>query len=127
MKAIRKLQPSKRNGPWHLLCDNEKFLSAKTCHTFYKRKDIKLLQIPPRSPDINPIEMFWSWLRKHLRLLDLEDLRRRRRPLVKATFKARVKSVLRSRHAQRTAIADFRALKKKCKEVILKKGAAIRS
>ena len=96
-------------------------------HTEEGWKGIKPLQIPPRSPDLNPIEMFWSWLRKQLRHLDLEDLRRRRRAIGKAAFKARVKAVLRSRKAQLIASADFRSLKKKCKDVILKKGAAIKS
>ena len=44
----------------------------------------------PKSPDLNPVEMFWGWLRKKLRSMDLEDLRKKRRPLGKTAYTARV-------------------------------------
>ena len=44
-----------------------------------------------------------------------------------APRKARLKAVLRTRKAQQVAVNMFLKLKGKCKEVIEKKGAAIRS
>ena len=56
--------------------------------------------IPARSPDLNPIEMFWAWLRKELRKRDLEDLRLKRPVLSKCLYMRRVRAVLRTRKAQ---------------------------
>ena len=127
MAAVRKLQPTRPSGARRILCDNESFLSAKRCALFYKSKGIVLLQIPPRSPDLNPIEMYWAWVRRQMRLKDLEDLRCRRPALGKTATKARVRALLRTKKAQQVAGRIFMTLKAKCKEVIQKKGAAIRS
>ena len=34
--------------------------------------------LPPRSPDLSPVEMFWGWVRRQLRLKDLNDLKQKR-------------------------------------------------
>ena len=125
--AIAKLQPSKPRGPWRILCDNETFIKAKPVKKWYLKKNISLLQIPPRSPDLNPIESFWGWLRQRLRRMDLSDLRAGRPALGKVAYKRRVRAVLRSRKAQDVAQAKFNALKKVCAEVCRKQGAAARS
>ena len=46
--------------------------------TAYAFKNIQLWDVPPKSPDLNPIEMFWGWIRKKLRSMDLADLRTKR-------------------------------------------------
>ncbi len=125
MTAVRQLR-STRSGPYRLLCDNERFLNARPCRPVYERHNIELLQIPPRSPDLNPIERFWGWLRKWLRLKDFQDLRRGRPALGKTAFKARVKAFLRTQKAQNAAKAQWKSLKSVCKEVARKKGAAAR-
>ena len=127
MAAVRKMQPVKPTGPRRILCDNERFLNAKASKAYYKKKNIKLLQIPPRSPDLNPIEMYWAWLRTQLRRKDLADLRAGRPTPGKTVFKIRVKAFLKTKRAQDVAKAIFGSLKGKCKETIRKKGAAIRS
>ena len=110
------------------LCPSlQKFLDAKASKAIYAKKNVRLVHIPPRSPDLNPIESFWGWLRKQLRLRDLEDLRRGRPALGKMAFKARVRALLRSQRAQAVAKAKFAALSKVCREVVRKKGAASRS
>jgi hypothetical protein len=58
---------------------------------------------------------------------DLHDLKNRRPALRKVATEARLKAVLRTRKAQQVAVNMFLKLKGKCKEVIEKKGAAIRS
>lgn len=126
MKACRELQPGRHEGPRRILCDNETFIKAKVCRQFYKKKHIVLMPIPPKCPDLNPIEQFWGWLRRRLRLRDLEDLRKGRPVIGKTAYRVRVKAILRSKAAQNVAKAKFNRLKKVCQEVFLKKGAASR-
>ena len=126
MKAIRKLQPGRHVGPRRLLCDNESFLDAKLVRPQYSKRRIQLLSIPAKSPDLNPIESFWGWLRQELRRRDLEDLRLKKPGLDKAQYKRRVKEVLRTVKAQEVAKAKFHNFKKVCQEVVKKKGAASR-
>jgi len=126
MTAIQELQPGRHSGARRLLCDNERFLMARDSREYYSKKNVQLLQIPARSPDLNPIESFWGWLRKQLRLRDLQDLRSGRPALGKTACKARVQALLRSRKAQDVAKAKFSNLRRVCKEVVQKKGAASR-
>lgn len=72
-------------------------------------------QIPAHSPDLNPIESFWSWLKKELRRRDLEDLRQKQPPLGKTAYKQRVKSILKGKKAQKAARAKFANFRKVCK------------
>ena len=125
-EAIKKLRTTSVGG-YRILCDNESFLASKASKEFYGKKNIQLLQIPPRSPDLNPIEMFWGWVRKQMRLKDLEDLRAKRPPLGKTASKKRLRMFLKTRKAQTVAANCFKKLRSKCREVIAKKGAAIRS
>ena len=41
-------------------------MTARPSKEAYEAKGIHLWQIPPRSPDLNPIEKFWGWLQKDL-------------------------------------------------------------
>jgi hypothetical protein len=61
--AVKALKPVKRRGPWYVLCDNESFLDTDESRSAHRRAGIRLWHIPARSPDLNPIEKFWSWLR----------------------------------------------------------------
>ena len=94
---------------------------------FYQTKHIKLLHIPAKSPDLNPIESFWGWMRAQLRRRDLQDLRAGRPPLGKMAYKVRLTRFLKTRRAQDVAKAKFNAFKKVCREVKNKRGAASRS
>ena len=71
--------------------------------------------------------MFWAWLRRQLRLQDLEDLRKHRRPLTKAAYTDRLKAVLDSAEAQAVAKHCAMKLRSKCRAVVEKSGAAIAS
>ena len=122
--ALRALSPKKKNGPWTILCDNEGFLRSKISMEAYRTKGITLWSVPPKSPDLNPVEMFWGWLRKKLRSMDLEDLRKKRRPLGKTTYIARVKRVLKSAKAQAVAQNSAGRFRKACKQVADRSGAA---
>ena len=126
MVAVRKLQPGRHVGPRRVLCDNESFLSAKLVRPLYVRRNVRLMHIPAYSPDLNPIESFWGWLRGELRRRDLEDLRLKKPALDKTQYKQRIKEVLRTVKAQKVAKAKFRNLKAVCQEVVEKKGAMSR-
>ena len=108
--ALRHLKPRRGTGPWVVLCDNERFLTTKESMKAYGAKRIVLWQIPSRSPDLNPIEKFWGWLRRELRRRDLKDLQEKRPPLSKTAFRARVRTVLRSQKAHRAASKFARGL-----------------
>ena len=126
-RAVDRLQDPRARQPRRILCDNEKFLLSKLVRPRYTDNDVELLRIPKRSPALNPIESFWGWLRRRLRLLDLNDLQKGRPAMTKHAYKKRVQSVLRSRKAQAVAQAKFKAFKKVCIEVVRKRGAAARA
>ena len=88
--AVRKLQPGRHAGPRRVLSDNESFLSAKLVRPLYARRNVRLTHIPSHSPDLNPIDSFWGWLRGELRRRDLEDLRLKKPALNKSQYKQRV-------------------------------------
>ena len=91
-----------------------------------RRARVSLWHIPPRSPDLNPVEKFWSHLRRWLRALDLADVTAGRPPVMKSALKERVRRVLRSAKARTTARNTVRSLGKTCQEVLRKGGAATR-
>ena len=112
--------------PWHVLCDNEKFLDAKDSQAAYTARGVVLWHVPPRSPDLNPVEQFWGWLRKELRRRDLRDALAKRPPLGKSAYLKRVRAVICTRKAQTVAGNIARSFKKTCREVVRKGGAAAR-
>ena len=121
--ALKQINPKRRGGPWTVLADNETFLRAKPLRTVYSAQNIRLWDVPPKSPDLNPIEMFWGWAKGKLRRMDLEDLRKKRKPLDKMAYKQRVKKVFSSKKAQDVAKACARKFRAICK-VVAKDGAA---
>ena len=114
-------------GPWTILCDNESFLRTRESRAAYRAEHVALWDLPPHSPDLNPVEMFWGWLRNKLRVMDLADLRARRPPLSKAAYVRRVQGVLRSRRAQAVASRFAGRLRKTCEAVVATGGAAARN
>ena len=87
-------------------------------------KKNKFWDLLPKSPDLNPVEMFWGWIRRKLRTMDLADLRTKRPPLDKAAYIARVKGIMRSKKAQTVAKGYAARLRKTCKQVVDRRGAA---
>ena len=75
-------------------------------------------------PDPSPVEMFWGWLRRELRLVDLVDLRKKRRILGKAAYTLRVKKLLKTQKAQLVAKNIAKRFRKACQQVYDKTGAA---
>ena len=114
--AIRALNPVRKRGPWHVLCDNESFLDAAPSQKAHESKRIRLWRIPARSPDLNPVEQVWAYLRKKLRAMDLADAVAQRSLLGKSAYKLRVRRVVQSRIFQRVAAKVALGLKKTCWE-----------
>ena len=125
-KALTSLRPRRRGGPWRVLCDGESFLwskaSAKTCSA----SKISLWGVPPKSPDLNPVEKFWGWLRRELLLKDLADLKARRAVPGPSVYKARVRAIMASQRANAKAAKFAGDFTRVCKEVIRKKGARVK-
>ena len=113
--AIKKLGPVRKRGPWTVLCDNESFLSSRGSAEAHRDNKVALLHIPPRSPDLNPIERYWGWLKKTLRRRDLKDMKEKRPVLGKMAYAARIKRVCRGPASQPFAKKCFLSLKKVCK------------
>ena len=90
----------------------------------YKRLGIRLWPIPPRSPDLNPVELFWSWLKRDLAKRDLQDLLARRAVLSKEDYRRRIQGILRGRRAQQVAAACTKSSRKACTLVVKNSGGA---
>ena len=125
--AIKKLGGVNKRGPWTVLCDGESFLHTKDSRKALKKVRVKLWQIPPKSPDLNPIEKFWAWVRKELRARDFVDLTAKRPVPGQMAYKRRVVNLLKSAKAQRQAAACAKGLRRVCAEVSRKRGAASRA
>ena len=122
--ALRQLNPRNQRGPWHVLCDNETFLRTKASLAAYRRRRVVLWDVHAKSPDLNPVERFWAWLRKKLRQMDLADLRARRAPLTKPQYATRVQRVLQTRKAQSVAKRCAGHFRTSCQKVLDNRGAA---
>ena len=125
-ETIKSLRPVKAGGPWTILCDNEGFLHAKDAKKLYAKIGVKMWHCPPRSPDLSPVELFWAWLRKKLRALDLKDAVAGRPVLSKKAYTLRVRRVLKTQKAQTTAKNIALRLKKACRLVVKGGGVAIK-
>ena len=126
VEACKSARPDRQRGPWRLLCDNESFLKGKETQAAHDKAAVELWHIPPRSPDLNPVERFWGWLRKRLRAMDLADLRAGRKAVKKTALKARVRNLLKTQKAKQVAKSFVLSLPKTRAEVKKRKGAASR-
>ena len=125
-RALASVNPARRAGPWHVLCDNESFLRSPVCRQAHRRAKVTLWKMPPRSPDLNPIEKYWSWLRRRLLEKDLADLRNGRPVPRRVAYIARLRAINRSARAQSVAANCAKGLKKVCRAVVAGRGAAVK-
>ena len=116
----------KKSGPYRVGCDNEFFLHSKETKRQHALKRVSLLHVPPRSPDLNPVEKFWSWVRARLRDMDLKDLELKRPPVGRSALKERVKRLMATQKAKEVAKQTALGLKKVCKTVLKKSGRGTR-
>lgn len=121
-RAIQALHPVNKHGPWKVLCDNEKFLHTAASRSAMAAEGISAWRVPPSSPDLNPVDKMWAWLRRRIRQKDREDLQKRRPPLGKAAFKLRIRNILASKTAQDVAARIAGSFRKTCRDVVARKG-----
>ena len=124
--ALKAVNPLKKSGPWKIICDNESFLRAPESRKAYRRFGIDLIEIPPRSPDLNPVEKMWGWVRKQLRARDLRDFAQGVPVLGKVAYRERLRRLLRSSRAQAVAKNIAKNFRTVCKRVVKAKGAAVK-
>ena len=91
----------------------------------YAFKNIQVWDVPPKSPVLNPIEMFWGWFRKKLRSMDLADLRTKHPTLHMAAYIVRVKGIMYSQEAKTVAKSYAARLHKTCKQIVDRGGAGV--
>ena len=126
LAACKSARPDRQRGPWQLLRDNERVLETAAARAAHARTRVELWHIPPRSPDLNPVEKYWVWLRRRLRAMDLADLTAGRKPVTKPALKSRVRSLVQTAKAKVVAKNVVLSLRKTCEEVLKKGGAGVR-
>lgn len=50
----------------HLFCDNAPYYRNKAVRRYLERSKIKLHFLPPYSPNLNPIERLWKWMKERI-------------------------------------------------------------
>ncbi len=50
-----------------IVMDNASFHRKKQLSSMAEGNGFRLIFLPPYSPELNPIEKFWSWLKRYLR------------------------------------------------------------
>jgi len=53
-----------------VIWDNATFHKSRKLAQAFEEAGISLLFLPPYSPDLNPIEQFWAWLKAWIRALN---------------------------------------------------------
>ena len=101
------------------------FINLKN-QRFNRIYGVQVRVLPPYSPDLNPIEKYWSWLRRHLQKMDLEDLTKRKKVPSKTEYKARVRSVMQTNKSQEVAENIMQNFRKHCEKVKNAGGAAVK-
>ena len=75
---------------------------------------------------MNPVERYWSWLRRAVLKKDLEDLSKGRPVPGRTAYIARIRAINRSKKAQAVAASCALGLKKVCARVVEQRGVAVK-
>ena len=92
----------------------------------YRRKNIQLIKLPAKSPDLNPVEKMWGWARKKLRKRGLADLTARHRILGKIAYRQRLRFLLNNAAAQHVASKFFKRPHKTARLFSAAEGASVK-
>ncbi len=63
-RKIEEAYPEK-NGI-HVFCDNAKYYRNKAVTEYLKTSKVRLHFLPPYSPNLNPIERLWKWMKERV-------------------------------------------------------------
>jgi len=63
-EKIEKAYPTKR--VIHIFCDNARYYKNIDVKMFLEKSKIKLHFLPPYSPNLNPIERLWKWMKERI-------------------------------------------------------------
>ena len=124
-RALLALNPKRRRGPWSVLCDNESCLRSAAARRGHRRARVVLWTMPPRSPDLNPIEKYWSWLRRRVLQKDLQDLREGKPVPGRMAYIARMRAINRTQQAQAVAGNCAQGLRRVCRLIVEQRGIAV--
>ena len=91
----------------------------------YRFLNVKLVKLPPHSPDLNPVEKMWGWIRKQLRKRDLLDMKKKRPVLGRIAYRMRIRRLIASRRAQNVAEKFATNFLTVCKKVCKSRGKAV--
>jgi hypothetical protein len=126
--TVQELRSKSLTAPHNFILryQSEGFLECNVAKKLYSKLRIKMWHVPPRSPDHNPVEKFWAWMRKKLRAPDLKDAVSNRPVLGKTAYRERVRRALKSQEARTVAKICALGLRKVCKRVVESGGIATR-
>jgi transposase len=63
-RKIEEAYPTKRRI--HIFCDNAPYYRNKMVRQYLKNSKVKLHFLPPYSPNLNPIERLWKWMKERV-------------------------------------------------------------
>lgn len=64
LRKIEEAYPTKTKI--HIFCDNARYYHNKSVTKYLKDSKIKLHFLPPYSPNLNPIERLWKWMKERV-------------------------------------------------------------
>jgi len=64
LDKIEKAYPTKKKI--HIFADNARYYKNKAVHSYLNDSKIQLHFLPPYSPNLNPIERFWKWMKERV-------------------------------------------------------------
>jgi len=50
----------------HIFCDNARYYRNKSVQAYIENSKVKLHFLPPYSPNLNPIERLWKWMKERV-------------------------------------------------------------
>ena len=92
----------------------------------YRMRDVELVKLRAKSPDLNLVEKMWGWIRKRLRRMDLADFAAKRAVLGRIAYRERILRLCRSKAAQTMTKNFFNGLANVRKRVLDANGAAVK-
>jgi transposase len=64
LQKIEKAYPDKDRI--HVFCDNARYYKNQDVHNYLETSKVKLHFLPPYSPNLNPIERLWKWMKERV-------------------------------------------------------------